>query len=210
MSKIKIVFISLFAFVATLLSGVWIGNYSLMFTVPLFSSQNTIEVSNFSEHELRIQFERFIPRYTKSYVDSNEYEARFLIFKNNYRQIERHNSESIAHKYTLRMNKFGDLTREEFKNKYLGLLPSQGYSSKNSDSGSNTNKTITLKIPTSVDWREKGVVSGVKDQKSCKSGWAFSAISTIESAFRISGQGNDLLSEQQLIDWTDTSQSFNF
>ena len=57
---------------------------------------------------------------------------------------------------------------------------------------------------------EKGVVSGVKDQKSCKSGWAFSSISTIKSASRISGQGNNLISEQQLIDWSDTSQSNNF
>ena len=44
------------------------------------------------------------------------------------------------------MNKFGDLTQEEFKNKYLGLLPSQGYTSKYSDSVSNTNKTSTFKI----------------------------------------------------------------
>ena len=123
-----------------------------------------------------------------------------------------HNANSKSHGYTLGMNKFGDLTQEEFKNQYLGLLPSQGYTSKTNqilNDVSNNTETSKPSLPVYLDWREKGIITGVKDQGKCKASWAFSSIATIESVLRINGRTSDLLSEQQLIDWTDTSQYQN-
>ena len=52
----------------------------------------------------------------------------------------------------------------------------------------------------SVDWREKGVVSSVKDQKMCGSCWAFSASAMLETSYAIkTGEIVDI-SEQQQVD----------
>jgi cathepsin L len=58
-----------------------------------------------------------------------------------------------------------------------------------------------------IDWNELGHVTDVKDQGSCGSCWAFSAIAPIESAYAIANnlKGLDIpvLSEQQIVDCSD-------
>ena len=55
-------------------------------------------------------------------------------------------------------------------------------------------------MPASVDWRTKGVVNAIKNQGSCGSCWAFSAVGTVESFAAISSGKLQLLSEQNLVD----------
>lgn len=54
--------------------------------------------------------------------------------------------------------------------------------------------------PESIDWREKGAVTGVKDQGMCGSCWAFSAIAGAEGAWFVAGNKLLSLSEQNLVD----------
>ena len=60
-------------------------------------------------------------------------------------------------------------------------------------------------IPASVDWRLKRAVSPIKNQGSCGSCSAFSAIASLESAYAITNRVSPpLLSEQNLVDCTYT------
>lgn len=54
--------------------------------------------------------------------------------------------------------------------------------------------------PERVDWRREGVVTAVKDQGSCGSCWAFSAVESVESAAAIADGELRSLSEQEVLD----------
>jgi C1A family cysteine protease len=51
-------------------------------------------------------------------------------------------------------------------------------------------------IADSIDWREHGAVTPVKNQEECKSDWAFSAVGALEGAHAIKTGNLVSLSEQ--------------
>jgi cathepsin L len=93
------------------------------------------------------------------------------------------------------MNKFGDLTLEEFKTIYLTL-------SVNASDLYPEDKTYYAPLADDVDWRLKGAVTPIKDQGQCGSCWAFSATGAVEGINAIKGKKIDDISssEQQLVD----------
>jgi len=140
------------------------------------------------------QFTNFQDRFSKRYETLQELETRFEIFRTNLRNIILHNLDH-SQNFTMGINQFTDLTPQEFKDQYVGGMKAivGSYGCKSFSSGA-------AGAPTSVDWRNKGAVTSVKDQGQCGSCWTFSATGAVEGAWAISkGQLIDL-SEQELVD----------
>lgn len=60
-----------------------------------------------------LQFADYISRFGKSYASGEHHRASFSAFQQNIRLIEAHNAKP-EHSYRLGLNKFSDLTTEEF------------------------------------------------------------------------------------------------
>ncbi len=61
-------------------------------------------------------------------------------------------------------------------------------------------RAMSTIIPSQFDWRDFGILTGVRDQSFCGSCWAFAGVAQLESAiYRYEGNAADL-SEQQVLD----------
>ena len=156
------------------------------------------------ENDSFLLFQNFKNDYNKNYPTIEEFKHRFNIFTKNLNRIKIIQESDPESEYNI--NLFADLSQKEFSEKYLKNSLDQNYNSENSSENSeddkflNTEKILSEDLPKSWDWREKNVVSEVKDQKSCGSCWAFSATQVVESHIAIkTGKLYDL-SEQNLID----------
>merc|ERR1711962_1382138 len=124
--------------------------------------------------EVRQHFEEFKVKFNRTYSSSNEEETRFKIFVSNLEELELTKTKAS---YSTGVTQFFDLTREEFRTFYLGGMkrPNPGVLPK-ADA-----KASKKSLPTSMDWREHGVVSAVKNQGQCGSCWAFATTEMVES-----------------------------
>lgn len=150
--------------------------------------------------EEEMVFMRWLTEYSKSYGTKAEFEFRYEEFKKTMEKIAAHNSND-AHKSTVGLNEFSDYTVAEWK-KMNGYKYQEG----------KERKVKLLDVSTmaaSVDWRDEGAVSPVKNQGQCGSCWAFSTTGAIEGAYEISGGYLEYFSEQQLVDCSTQNNGCN-
>lgn len=131
-------------------------------------------------------FAAYLEEHGKAYTSHKEYEQRKQLFEKSLSQVKAHNEEYKAghHTWWAAMNHLADHTADEF-----ARLRSAKYSP-------SQHPVVSLKSineqaarnPESIDWREKGAVTPVKNQGGCGSCWAFSATESVESHYFIASK----------------------
>ena len=174
---------------------------SLLAFLPFLAEANSLFNHDQGRSDLE-EFFQFEKDFGKLYSSERERWERFGVFSANLRRIKSHNEEPGI-TYTLGINKFADMSDEEFKRVHL-----HGYS------GSprmnllkvkpTSNEVETADLPSEVDWRKRGVVTPVKDQGYCGSCWAFATVEQVESYYALANNGSQtLLAPQQLVSCMD-------
>lgn len=140
-------------------------------------------------------WENFKRVFHKEYKGSEE-STRRGIWENHVAQIIKHNLEYDLgfHTYRKGLNEFADYSHEEFANMMNGYRGRKINSSVTFVAPSNVN------LPTTVDWRKQGMVTGIKNQQQCGSCWAFSTTGSLEGQHKKKTGKLVSLSEQNLVD----------
>ncbi|XP_063839071.1 uncharacterized protein LOC135088118 [Ostrinia nubilalis] len=153
----------------------------------------------YSVNEAPSYFEDFMQTYNKVYSSEAEKQARFEIFKKNLEKLNEQNQMDDA---VFGINEFTDLTPEEFLTYYTGYVNVGAEYACRLERFDNASR---VSAPESHDWRALNKVTPVKNQMTCGSCWAFSAVGAVESQHAIVHNQLLDLSEQQILDCTKKS-----
>jgi len=179
----------------------------------LASTSATSISTELAEWAVREHFQQFEERFSKTYKTLDERETRFLTFVERLEEVVTKNRalEARGERPVFGVTKFSDLTAEEFAARMLMptlgahnfTRPTRGGDDAGEDETPVFVPDASVEVPTSLDWREHGVVTPVKNQKSCGSCWAHSAVETVESLWAMAGHNLTAFSVQQVVSCDD-------
>jgi len=166
-----------------------------------------------SEADLEQMWKRFQETYSRHYAEETEEPRRFLAFSQNIAKAQNMNLEQginctdlFDKSCVFGVTKFMDMFPDEFVATRLGYKRQQR---EHFDVASVLSLEGLEAAPQSVDWRQKGAVTKVKDQGQCGSCWAFSTTEEVESQVFIATGKLPVLSTQQIISCDKTDQGCN-
>ncbi|KAF7105391.1 hypothetical protein CFC21_106204 [Triticum aestivum] len=171
-----------------------------------------------NHHDLMMdRFHLWMTVQNRSYSTADVKARRYEVYRSNMRFIEAVNAQAATSGLTYELGEgpFTDLSSEEFMALYTGQIPEGDHG----QDGEEDQQIITTHAgpmgpagtysvyanfsagaPRSIDWRNRGAVTPVKNQGQCGSCWAFSTVATIEGLHKIKRGTIVSLSEQQLVD----------
>jgi opacity protein-like surface antigen len=140
---------------------------ALLLSLAAAADMSIVSYGERSEEEARRMYAEWKAEHGRnSNAIGGEDELRFAVFRDNLRYIDEHNAAADAgvHSFRLGLNRFADLTNEEYRSTYLGVRTKPERKQKLS---SRYQAAVNEDLPESVDWRTKGAVPAVKDQGGC-------------------------------------------
>lgn len=140
--------------------------------ICLSSGSPTVESISPSNGEQVFEvFQQWVMKHGRNYSNTEESKARYQIFQRNLMYITETNAKRSKSPsgYRLGLNRFADMSPEEFKRVYLRLpeVAPATIAPTPSSSGYVQQKESCEEAPSSMDWRKKGVVTRVKNQYKC-------------------------------------------
>nr|XP_043618831.1 low-temperature-induced cysteine proteinase-like [Erigeron canadensis] len=170
---------------------------------PEFSILEGQETDILSSKKVSELFLKWKELHGKTYEHEQEEELRLKNFHNSLKYVLEKNSKRKSElDHTVGLNKFADLSNEEFKEMYFSKNkgPRSNKLKMGDEKSDSTLSLRTCNAPDSLDWRDKGVVTPIKDQGQCGSCWAFSVTGSMEGAYALATGELISLSEQELVD----------
>ncbi|EGG20044.1 hypothetical protein DFA_07161 [Cavenderia fasciculata] len=157
-------------------------------------------------------------QYNKTYTTA-EFQKRYKLFVSNLLFVNNYATLNPNSQMILGTNEFADLSLQEFVDIRLTKFnmseitddlfnqnqPDNQTSSSSSSSSPPSSRQILTTGPIFLSWKEFGLVTPVKNQGSCGSCYAFSAVGAVETLYlRTYGTQQSIdLSEQELVDCRD-------
>jgi len=167
--------------------------YVFCFLLPLLNKEICYSTEDGSAYGDLRDFTNWSVKYNKTYYGKTDLSRQFAAWRTNRDYIDRHNSKDLG--FQMELNRFGDIPRSEWLHRH-------GYNHRMNS------KVFPLPVeeeqdaslPESVDWRKKGLVTGIKNQLQCGSCWAFSAVGSMEGQHAKKTGKLVSLSESQIVD----------
>lgn len=150
------------------------------------------------------KFVEWMQKHNITFGDGAEFVHRLEIWAKNEDYIREHNAGDYP--YTLGHNKYSHMSLDEFhrhfrlgKHRRFNDFRRMGPGMYTYSASPNSLRGF-MEEKQEVDWVEKGVVTGIKDQGACGSCWAFSTTGALEGAYAIKNGKLVSFSEQELVD----------
>jgi len=174
-----------------------IMNWIFLFCFTLLTGSPTTQIcyktANGALYNDLAHFTSWRQIYNKTYEGETNLTSKFQSWKKNRDYIDRYNARNTH--MQLELNGFADIHWVDWINRRasnrrmaeielpepIEMLPEPF-------------------LPESVDWRDKDVVTPIKNQQQCGSCWAFSAVGSIEGAHALKTGKLVSLSESQIVD----------
>jgi len=148
-----------------------------------------------AEDHLEGLFSGFMNTHGKTYQSDEHREYRKQVFGQNLRYVNTMNRQKLS--YKMAINNRGDWNDADF----TANMNTQRYPASGNHAGSyHVPKMPRASLPDSIDWRQLGAVTAVKDQGICGSCWSFGAHETIEGSNFVQTGELLRLSSQSLVD----------
>ncbi|KAK1303867.1 Oryzain alpha chain [Acorus calamus] len=133
-------------------------------TVSTLNEFSIISYKDISEERGLELFEQWAKKHGKVYGCMEEKEKRLLNFIENLHYVLENNNYVKESGHQVGLNVFADMNNDEFKEVYT---PKRIMKKKPNVGGESRASKVSCEAPMSLDWRKKGVVTGVKNQGQC-------------------------------------------